>query len=190
MHRPRIILVIAALICAGLTLFAPERAAAAQSTHALTVPSDSYVLGAGDKVRVNVFDEPDLSRQFEVAGDGTVTLPLGGQVSAAGDTLSGFADKVREALRTYLKNPRVTAEIAEYRPFYIIGEVRTPGTYPYAPSLTVISAVARAGGFTYRAAQGTVFIKRPGEAKERRYRLTDTIAVEAGDTIRIPERWF
>lgn len=153
-------------------------------------PSE-YVLGAGDKVRVNVYGEETLSGQFVVAGSGFVSIPLVGEVQAAGLTLRDFQSAVEVALRNgYLKEPRVSAEVLNYRPFYILGEVEKPGEYPYTSGLTVLNAVATAGGFTYRANQKRVFIKRKSDEGERPFPLTGATQVAPGDTIRITERLF
>ncbi len=178
-----------AIASASLMALAPVSGFAASSTDAAAPPAATgYALGPGDKIRVTVFDEPDLTRQVEVGADGYVSFPLVGSIPAAGGTPDAFGEKLAGALKKYLKEARVTVEIAEYRPFSIIGEVRSPGSYPYAPNLTVISAVARAGGFTYRAAKTTVFITRSNETKETKLRLSEAIVIHAGDTIRIGER--
>ncbi len=153
-------------------------------------PSD-YVLGSGDKVRVTVFGEEALSGQFVVAGTGLVSIPLVGEVQAAGLTLRDFQGGVEQSLRNgYLKDPRVSVEVLNYRPFYIMGEVEKPGQYPYTSGLTVLNAVATAGGFTYRANQKRVFIKRMNDQTERQFPLTGAVEVAPGDTIRITERLF
>lgn len=150
-----------------------------------------YLLGSGDKVRVTVYGEPDLSGEFYVTGSGLVSLPLIGEVKAAGLNVGQFQTVVQQALSSgYLKEPRVSAEVLTYRPFYILGEVEKPGTYPYTSGLTALNAVATAGGFTYRADKGKVFIKRLGETGERKYTLDPSTPVAPGDTIRIGERFF
>jgi polysaccharide export outer membrane protein len=149
-----------------------------------------YALGPGDKVRITVFNEPDLSRDVQVGVDGKISYPLIGEISAEGKTLPAFAKGLADALETYLRQARVTADIVEYRPFSIIGEVKAPGSYPYSANLTVIGAVARAGGFSDRAAKNKVFIRRANDVNEAKYPLSDSTPVHAGDTIRIGERLF
>ncbi|MBI1260829.1 MAG: polysaccharide export protein [Rhizobiales bacterium] len=149
-----------------------------------------YKLGSGDKLRVNVFGEDDLSGEFDVTGTGKVSLPLIGQVQAMGLTLDQFSEEVANKLRDgYLTNPKVSVEVLNYRPFYIIGEVTTPGQYPYTNGMTVLNAVAVAGGFTYRANEDKVLITR-GDAKEVEYKLTQAVKVLPGDIVKIPERFF
>lgn len=150
-----------------------------------------YKLGAGDQLRINVFGEPDLSGQYTVSAQGKIDFPLVGNVDAAGLTLNDFSASLERVLsKGFLKQPHLSTEVLNYRPFYILGEVSKPGTYPYSASLTVLNAVATAGGFTYRADQGKVIIKHLSEDKERTYRLTSTMVVQPGDTVRIPERLF
>jgi len=173
------------LFAAVLTATSAARAQAADPATA------EYRLGAGDKVRVIVFDEPSLSGEFAVSGSGQVSLPLIGEINAMGVSVPEFQAEIeRLLLDGYLKNPRVSVEVLNYRPFYILGEVKKPGEYPYTNGLTVMNAVARAEGFTYRANTKRVFIKRAGETQERETSLTSTTIVSPGDTVRIVERFF
>ena len=177
---------------------AGQPASQAQRAAALSPASEdtpaalaSYVLGPEDKLRVIVFGEDALSGEFLISGAGKVSLPLVGEVQAAGLTVRQFQDEVQNALKEgYLKDPHVSAEVLTFRPYYILGEVMTPGRYPFTDRLTVINAVAAAGGFTYRAKSNRVFIKRIGEHIEREYDLKGNTPVMPGDTIRIPERLF
>lgn len=164
---------------------------AAQSASQDTFSAEGYQLGAGDKVRLTVFGEDELSGEFAVNGTGHVSLPLVGEILVRGMSVREFQRAVDAALRDgFLKDPRVSAEVATYRPFYILGEVKRPGTYAYQSDLTVLNAVATAEGFTYRANERFVFIRREGEEQERKYPLTSTTTVRPGDTIRISERFF
>ena len=182
------------LLFAGLALAACQTSAPVVSTDATAVQSIErieYRLGSGDELRVNVFGEEALSGEFVVDGAGAVSLPLIGEVQAAGLTLREFRTQVETQLSEgYLNDPRVSAEVMNYRPFYILGEVEESGEYPYTDGLTVMNAVATAGGFTYRANTRVVYIKRAGEANEIAVPLTATTPVSPGDTIRIAERYF
>ncbi|ATC33448.1 polysaccharide export protein [Caulobacter vibrioides] len=150
-----------------------------------------YLLGPGDKVRVTVYGEESLSGEFFVAGSGLMSLPLIGEIKVGGMTVGQFQSAVQDKLKDgYLKDPRVSAEVLTFRPFYILGEVEKPGTYPYTSGLTVQNAVATAGGFTYRADKKNVFIKRNGATSEVKGELTPSTLVAPGDTIRIGERFF
>ena len=152
---------------------------------------EQYRLGSGDQVRVNVFGQSDLSGDFTVDGTGMVALPLVGNIKAGGLTLREFAKAVTKALKPdYLKNPRVSAEVLNYRPFYIIGEVKKPGSYPYVNGMTVVNAVALAGGYTYRADQDHISITRGTDKKRKRVNANHETLVLPGDVIDVPERFF
>ncbi|WP_439633929.1 polysaccharide biosynthesis/export family protein [Glycocaulis sp.] len=150
-----------------------------------------YRLGSGDRLRVIVFGEDALSGEYTVDGSGAVSLPLIGEVRAGGLTLREFQRAAESSLSEgYLNDPRVSAEVMNFRPYYIMGEVREPGEYPFTSGLTVVNAVATAGGFSYRANTRRVFIKRAGAAQEEEFPLTVSTPVQPGDTIRIGERFF
>ena len=153
-------------------------------------PTFEYRLGAGDQIRVTVFNEPDLTGPFVVGSQGTISYPLVGAIRASGLTLEEFASALQQALAVYVRQPNVSVEVTNYRPFFILGEVQRPGTYPYSANLTVPNAVATAGGFTYRANRGRVFIRHANENVERSYPLTVSTPVLPGDTVRIGERLF
>ena len=189
----RIVLNLMLLVAASLINlnFAPARAWAQSAPAVIDAGQEDYHLGSGDKVRVTVYGEPTLSGEFFVTGSGQVSLPLIGEVSAAGLSVRQFQDAVQRALSDgYLKEPRVSAEVLNFRPFYILGEVSKPGTYPYTSGLTVLNAVATAGGYTYRADKNKVYIKRDGETVENKMELNPSTPVAPGDTIRIGERFF
>ena len=152
---------------------------------------DDYRLGAADKVRILVYNEPNLSGEFSVNSGGVLALPLIGDVVALNRTTTEIRKEIEQRLSDgYLRSPQVSIDVLEFRPFYILGEVNKPGDYPYSAGLTVLKAVATANGFTYRADQKHVFLKHPGEASERKYSVTSDIPLQPGDTIRIAERYF
>ena len=163
------------------------------SSDEVVLPEDAtidYSLGSGDKLRVIVFGEENLSGEFDIGGSGTVALPLIGQVPAKGRTLSEFEDAVEARLRDgYLTNPRVSVEVLNYRPFYIYGEIASAGQYPYTSDMTILNAVAVAGGYTYRANTDRVYITR-GDGAEVAYPASQAVKVLPGDIVRIPERFF
>jgi polysaccharide export outer membrane protein len=167
-------------------------AAVDRALSAAAAREDDYVLGAGDKLRITVFGEDSLSGEYLVpGGSGTIAFPLVGDVQAAGLTADQVQVSLEAKLRDgYLKDPHVSIEVLNYRPFYILGEVMKPGEYPYTSRLTVLNAVATANGFTYRADTHRVFIKRANAPKEVEIPLTTTTPVQPGDTIRIGERFF
>jgi protein involved in polysaccharide export with SLBB domain len=150
-----------------------------------------YKLGSGDKIRVTVFGHEDLSGEFEVDGSGNVSLPLIRNIKAEGLTPRELEQVVAERLSPdYLVNPRVSVEVMNYRPFYIYGEVTKPGSYPYVNGMTVVNAVAMAGGFTYRARTGRVRIIHANDASRTPQDADKDTAVLPGDVIEVPERYF
>jgi polysaccharide export outer membrane protein len=149
-----------------------------------------YRLGPADQVRITVFNEPGLTGQFVVGSQGAISYPLVGSIQASGLTVEEFSRALQTALSAYLRQPSVSVEVTNYRPFFILGEVQRPGTYPYSARLTVLNAVATAGGFTYRANRGRVFVRHADESEERMYPLTVTTPVLPGDTVRIGERFL
>ncbi|WP_309630354.1 polysaccharide biosynthesis/export family protein [Brevundimonas sp.] len=173
--------------CAQGVMASGTSAEAAADTRVI----EEYRLGVADKVRVTVFGEAALTGEFLVGGNGRISLPLIGETQASGLTIGQFQQEVATALQDgFITNPRVSAEVLNYRPFYILGEVNTPGEYPYTNSLTVLNAVATAGGFTYRADNRRVYIKRADGDAEEEFPLTTSTRVAPGDTIRIRERLF
>jgi protein involved in polysaccharide export with SLBB domain len=164
------------------------------STTAATSPDGEplgYVLGTGDRVRLTVFGEPDLSGEFEVDATGKVSLPLIGDTKIAGLQLRQAEKAVADRLaQGYLASPKVNMEVLNYRPFYIIGEVNQPGSYPYVNGMSVLTAVAVAGGYTYRAKQDRVIITRANDPQQRKYRAAPDTPVLPGDVIQVPERLF
>src|ERR1700743_123940 len=147
--------------------------------------SSDYHLGAGDKVRVTVYDETDLSGEFQVDGSGYVRLPLVGQVKAGGRTARQLEGDVSGALADgYLKNPRVAVEVTTYRPFYIIGQVNRPGQYPYTSNMSPIDAVGVAGGFTDHAVESTLHIRHEGETRELDVPADETVKIQPGGAAR------
>jgi polysaccharide export outer membrane protein len=167
------------------------RTAAATPPQSSTADDEHYTLGSGDKVKITVYGEDDLGGEFAVDGSGHVQLPLIGQVKAAGLTLHQFAASVTLALQNgYLKEPKVNAQVLNYRPFYIIGEVNKPGEYPYENGLTVLRAVALAGGYTYRANDNRVYVRRVNDSEENSMPADSKTRIYPGDIVRVPERIF
>ncbi len=163
----------------------------APTENATSTPmSDAYTIGASDKLRVTVYGEQDLSKVYQVDGLGMVSIPLVGQIKVAGMTLRQAEDLLVVALSNgYLVDPSVAIEIAEFRPFYIMGEVRRPGSYSYIDGMNVLKAVAISGGFTYRANANSIEVVRSSEGGKK-LRLLPTSSVLPGDIIRVKERFF
>ncbi len=149
-----------------------------------------YRIGIGDKLKISVFGEDNLSGEFEVNNLGQVSLPLVGDQPAQGLTLKEFRDQyVRLLSDGYLKNPKVTADILNYRPIYVHGEVKNGGEFKFKSGLTLRDAVAMAGGYTYRAEESYVYIGREGE-RDVSVKTPSDIVILPGDNIRVPERFF
>ena len=154
-------------------------------------PDHDYVLGPGDKLRITVFGEDNLSGEFSIAGNGRLSFPLIGDIDAAGQTVDTVGRAITSKLSDgYIKDPRVSAEVLTFRPYYLLGEINKPGEYPYENGISVLNAVATAGGFTYRANKKFVFLKRVSDPKEQKVRLTPELSLAPGDTVRIGERLF
>jgi protein involved in polysaccharide export with SLBB domain len=151
-----------------------------------------YKLGPGDKLRITVFGEENLSGEFTVSNNGGVAMPLVGEVRAGGLTPALFQTAVQEKLAEtgMVRTPRVSVDVLNYRPFYILGEINKPGQYPYAIGMTVTKAVATAGGFTYRANNKMVYVTREGSTREVTVWVTAATWIGPGDTIRVGERSF
>jgi polysaccharide export outer membrane protein len=152
---------------------------------------DSYHLGSGDRIHIGVFGQSDLNGDYVVDGGGSVQLPLIGSVRAAGLTVAEFQKQlISKYSDGYLVNPNVEVDVVNYRPFYIIGEIKAPGQYPYVNGMSILNAVALAGGFTDRADKSEVYIRRNGSAKEIEFPGDETTKVNPGDIVRISERFF
>lgn len=152
----------------------------------------SYRLGAGDRLRVTVYGQPELTGEYAVPGNGQLSFPLVGQIDAAGKTAAEVQKELYGKLSPdYLKNPSINVEVLNYRPFYIIGEVKQPGSYAYVSDMTVLNAVALAGGFTYRAREDAfVLRRRDGSAARDVLQADADTPVLPGDIITVRERYF
>ncbi len=150
-----------------------------------------YVLGHGDRIRITVFGHDDLTGEYLLSETDTVSLPLVGVLDFDGATLGEAQRIVVDALKPdYLVDPRVSVEVLEYRPFYIIGEVNDPGAYPYVNGMTVIEAVALGGGFSYRARTNRVMVIRATDETRTENEIDVNDKVLPGDVVRVAERLF
>ncbi len=153
--------------------------------------TDSYSLGAEDKIKITVFGEKDISGDFKIADDGSISMPLIGVVSIKGKTLREAEDHIENKLRNgYLKEPDVTIEVLASRPFYIMGEVRRPGSYNYISGMNLLQAVAISGGFTYRANKKKIEVLRGTPNPNQPLEMLPEDIVRAGDIIFVRERFF
>jgi polysaccharide export outer membrane protein len=152
----------------------------------------AYRLGAGDLLRVLTFGEDQLTGEFRVNDQGSLGLPLVGSVPATGKTAQQLEADISAALTRgdYLKNPHVTVEVIAYRPIFVLGEVSKPGQFPYQPGMTFLTAVAVAGGFTYRAVQDYGEVVRATRGVATTGRVTSNTFLAPGDVVRVLERYF
>lgn len=157
----------------------------------VAVENEIYRLDTGDKLRVTVFGQGDLSGEFTVDGTGAISMPLLPPLLARGLTTDDFERAIAAELsQTLLRNPSVSVQVMEFRPFFILGEVQRAGQYPFVSGMTVQSAVAIAGGFTYRADQDRVLITRNRGDRVLEIGVDSTEPVMPGDTILVKERYF
>ena len=153
------------------------------------VSQPDYRLGAGDVVTVTVHNHADLSGDFKLDGGGTISMSLIGTVEAGGLTAPELEARIVSLLKPdYLVNPRVTVRVQNYRPYYLIGEVNRTGAFNYVDGMTYMTAIAIAGGYSYRAKKGIVFVKRGGAEEEIELDVHEK--VQPGDIIRVAERLF
>ena len=151
----------------------------------------AYRLSVGDKIKINVFGEADLSGTFEVDPRGNVPYPLIGSLAAQNLSVEEFRlHLVNRLSNGYLKRPKVTVDILNYRPIYVHGEVRKGGEHPFRSELKLRDAIVIAGGYTYRAEESYVILTRAGRTGTVRVAMPADITVMPGDNIRIPERFF
>jgi protein involved in polysaccharide export with SLBB domain len=149
-------------------------------------------LQPGDKLKVTVYGEEALTGDYDINPNGYVTMPLIGAIRASGRTQLEFGRDIATRYRSggFLQDPNVTVAVVQFQPFYVLGEATSPGEYPYRSGLNVHTAVAMAGGFTYRASRTTVLIRHTGEQVWKEYPLTEPVPIAPGDLIRVPERYF
>lgn len=178
------------LLCFVLTLAACAPRLRSAEFELDTSPGP-YALASGDRLRVIVFGQDNLSNVYAVDGSGKIALPLVGGVEAVGRTTSQFERQIESRLRAgYLREPKVTVEVESYRPFFVLGEVTNSGQFPYVNGMTVQTAVAIAGGFSARGQRSYAEITRIVAGQPVTGTVPITHPVRPGDTIIVKERWF
>jgi polysaccharide export outer membrane protein len=156
----------------------------------LSYAEESYILGAGDKISIKVFGQDDLSIESLLGNSGSVNYPFLGDVKLSGLSIKQVELFITKGLKgDYLINPNVYVQVIEYRPFYIHGEVKKPGGYPYQPGMTINQAVALAGGLTERADKDKISLYKEADKKLKQHASLQH-NVSAGDTITIEQRFF
>jgi polysaccharide biosynthesis/export protein len=180
-------LIVLPLACGPLAACAPPPV----GVMAAPLAEAPYTLGPGDRLRITVFEQPNLSGSYNVDAAGTITLPLVGSVPAQGRTPQSLKGALEARLRDkFLRDPNVSVEIEAYRPFFIFGEVAQAGQYQYVAGMTVEQAIAIAGGYSPRGRRGLVELARRDGESVVRVEVPLTTVVKPGDTIFIKERWF
>ncbi|WP_445773635.1 polysaccharide biosynthesis/export family protein [Shewanella sp.] len=175
---------LATILTAMYVLFLAMMPIAAQAE------SQSYKLGAGDTIVIKVYGEEALTLETQITNSGTINYPFLGSLTLIGLTIKEVEQLVYSGLKgDYFVEPNVFVGMVEYRPFYIHGEVKQPGGYPYQPGMTVNQAVALAGGLTERASQEKIKISREGSKVESENGTINSV-IQAGDTITIEQRFF
>jgi len=197
-NNPLVILVVAGgALLAGCAPKGSDLPALSQDTSSI---NSSYVLGAGDRLQITLYGAPQMDRQAlgvdangptEVSEAGTVDAPIIGSVPATGLTIDQLKRDITAKIADgYIRDPKVSVNILSYRPFYIVGEVNHPGSYPCTARSRVLSAVATAGGFTYRANEDFVVVERKEGDKIVTGRLDPDAAIHPDDVIRVTQRYY
>jgi polysaccharide export outer membrane protein len=150
-----------------------------------------YTLDSGDKLRVVVFGQDGITNSYTVDAGGNVNLPLVGTVPARGATTQQLSRAIADRLKQgYVREPHVSVEVEAYRPFFILGEVTTPGQYPYVANMTAETAIAIAGGFAPRASKSKVQLTRNAPGQQINGEVPLNFPLRPGDTVVVKERWF
>ncbi len=180
------LLTVAALTACGTSSGAIDSNTAALSGNA------AHHLAPGDKLKISVFNEPDLTGDFAIDENGNIAFPLIGELKAAGLGVDEFKANLVEALQGgFVRNPRVNVDVLNYRPINIIGEVKNAGQYPYRPGMMAQDVAAIAGGYTYRANENTLHVIRGTNKNQITVDLRkENIAIFPGDSVKISERYF
>ena len=189
----------AAVTCSLLSIAACESAPGGLAEHSSRSSASmglgedgEYRLGLGDKVRVRVFGADQVGGEFQIDLTGSIDAPLVGVVRAQGLTPIELKTKLVQRLQTggIIDDPQVSVDLVAASPFYVLGEVEKSGEYPYHPGLNVVSAIATAGGFRYRADQSRVLVRRRGQTVEVSLSTLSAAPVYPGDIVRVPGRFF
>jgi protein involved in polysaccharide export with SLBB domain len=159
-------------------------------TGTVSVVQTTTQIQPGDRIKLTVYGEDTLSGAYEISPLGTLSLPLVGTIDAAGLTRAELERAIARRTAKFIKDPKVTVAVNQFRPFYIMGEVLRPGEYSYRSGLNALTAISTAGGLTYRGSKSTVLLQHAGEDVWHEYPLTAAVEVSPGDLIRVPERYF
>lgn len=156
-----------------------------------TDSASNYRLDSGDHVKIQVYGEPELSVETLLSDAGTVIYPFLGELMFAGKTIGQVEQQITTGLKgDYLVDPRVTVMVLEYRQFYVRGEVKNPGGFPYQPGLTVQKAITLAGGFTERASRSKIFVTSDTGGNDPLVKANYDMPISPGDVIVVEESFF
>jgi len=179
------------LSSAGDTSMMQLASAGGASTASLRGSTSDYKLGPNDHTRIIVFGQPTLTGEYVLDGNGVLAFPLIGNIRATGMTPAELQHTIAGKLDPdYLRNPSVSVEVSTRRPFYVIGEVQKPGSYPFVTDMNVLTAIATAGGNTYRANMYDFYVKRMQNGRVVRVAATQQTMLQPGDTVEVRERYF
>jgi len=154
--------------------------------------SSGYILGVGDEISIQVFQEEELSfGSVVIPENGTISYPFLGDLSVTGRTVDSLQKEITESLRgDYLVSPKVSVYIKQYRGFFVDGQVNNPGQYPYEPGLTVRKAISIGGGVNERAASDSVYIIKDGDKDKKSVKVSLDTFMNPGDIIFVEESFF
>lgn len=162
-----------------------------ESTPQAGASDSTYKLGVADKIQINIFNQPDLSGEYQLDGEGRIFMPLIGRVEAVGLTAAELERMLVDKLKPdYLVNPKIFIQVGIYKPYYLVGEALGTGPFPYVSGMTYLQAIANAGGFTYRAKRDVVYVTRADDPTQTETKLGVDEKVQPGDIVRIAERLF
>jgi protein involved in polysaccharide export with SLBB domain len=191
MQMRAVFLVLAVLVASLFAVFSPAHAQAPAAPADIGKVSSDYRLGPGDKLKITVFGNQDVSGEAVIDPQGKIAVPLLGQVQAGGQTVADVQKTITEALnKDYIVDPKVTIEVLNYRPFFILGEVNKPGSYFYIAGLNLRQAIAIGGGYTRRARTSEALIHRIGGNGEETITANPETLILPGDTVDVPRRLF
>ena len=155
------------------------------------IHDDEYRLGVGDSLKIQVYGEPDLNIEARIGEKGLISYPFLGTIEVLGMTSVELEKYIIEGLKgDYLVNPEVAVHIMEYRKFFVNGEVRSPGGFPYQPGITVHKAISLAGGFSERASRDKIYIVRENSSNRKAVKAALDTRISPGDIITVEESFF
>lgn len=197
----RIAFALLALTIAACASRSQSSSADAQAAAASPSVAGTVVLGPGDVFELRVFGEDDLSGAYRISDDGTIDFPLIGKTSVEGETASTLSTLLSTKLAKYLRQPNVSVFVKEYnsKKVFVIGQVKAPGTFPFEKGMSIIQAIAMAGGFERLADQNSCSVTRVVDGKETRTQVAvkdigegkfANFQLQPGDIVFVPERLF